>query len=744
MNGTVAIQQDQIETLLDKAGSSKVTPFPVPHDQPQVSFKSSLRLTREQEERLVEHVLARIDELENEFSRHKEGIGGNIDDSLVESAAARSALGLQSRHEEWLTKRQRYYNRFYNHLEDRVVPNTIYADSNLTASLSQRICFQMKGRMAKDYFGGDPWFAVSPVGDDDQQLAFEVDKFLQHKHGKNKLRQNLLKAIDLAFILGEAVVKPTFRDHKVMYQRSGNILVLPNGDPVFDSNGDYIFEEAVWIDEMLPVQPDPSQPPVLAPTGRKVLRRDNHVVLPPNAGWDYRTVDITQTIFRGADSEVIHFKDFLCPLMADDIDSADICVHFYDKPLMEVASMLVASQPQAFQRQTEAVTDLKKALAYLDSHRSSNPQYSSGANTPDQQFGENSGNVSPGSDNALVEVAECYVRFDANEDGQQEEICILLDRQSRTPVFYDYTQNVTVDGKRPFVVVRGLPRHNRWHGVGAIEWLEPEQDAIDLFLNRLNMACSRASTVTFWDPSKTVEGQDNPNLELGMGKTYRFKPGIRDVTEVLQQVRLYDKDREDSQRQMIDMFVQFMQLKSGVVMSADEAVSDVQSTKLATGIRSLERSGSEIFQSWVEEIGDGLGRILDKASMIEIARLDKQEIFTFNDGRQSQLIAIDPSRVKELELSTKLLLTKAENERVLVSAQQATALIEAFYAQPYDVQVATAEIYRAALAALGWKHTDTTIQPMDLTPYGMGMQPGSLADPAAQQGGDERKPKSLI
>jgi len=743
MTGTTALRQDQISTLLDKVGGN-IHPFPVPHDEPEVSFQSPLALTREQEERMVEHCITRIGELENEFSRYSESGNGVVDNALIESSTALSALGLRTRHEEWLTKRQRYYNRFYNHLEDRVVPGTIYADSNLTASLSQRICFQMKGRMAKDYFGGDPWFAVTPVGDDDQLLSFEVDKFLQYKHGKNNLRQNMLKAIDLAFILGEAVMKPTFRDHKVTYKKKGYILILPNGTPVFDTKGDYIFADAIWIDEMVPVQQDPSQQPVLAPTGRKVLRRDNHVILPPQAVWDERTVEMTQTIFRGANSEVVNFQDFLCPLMADDVQSADICVHFYDLPVMEVAHILLASQPQGFQRQPEVVGDIKKALAYLDRHRSGNAEYSTGSNSADQQFGENRGNSAPGSDNSLVEVAECYLRYDADEDGRQEEICVLIDRRSRTPIFYDYTQNVTVDGRRPFVVIRGLPRHNRWHGVGAIEWLEPEQDAIDLFLNRLNMACSRASTVTFWDASKTIEGQDNPNLELGMGKTYKMKSGVRDVNEILQQVKLYDRDREESQRVMIDMFVQFMQLKSGVSMGADEAFKDVNSTETATGQRSLERSGSEIFQSWVEEMGEGLAQALEKVSMIEISRLDRQEVFTFNDGRQSQLITIDPHRVKDLELSTKLLLTKAENERMLVAASSANAIIDAHYLRPFPVQERTAEISRAALAALGFKHADTTIQPLDLAAYGMGMTPGSIADPAAQGQQPPTPPQALI
>ena len=60
MNGTLAIHQDQISTLIDKSSPKGITPFPVPHDKPQTPFESSLKLSREQEERLVEHCLKLI------------------------------------------------------------------------------------------------------------------------------------------------------------------------------------------------------------------------------------------------------------------------------------------------------------------------------------------------------------------------------------------------------------------------------------------------------------------------------------------------------------------------------------------------------------------------------------------------------------------------------------------------------------------------------------------------------------
>lgn len=748
---TMPYPVSQMDTILDSLEPQSRQPLP--SNEPVVPFATSLRLTREQEERMVEHALSRITTMETEMDRHIEDQSTVIDDQIGSlTAATYRALGLVTRHEEWLKKRRRYYNRFYNHMDDRVEAGTIYAESNLTASLSQRICSQMRGRMVDIYFGADPWFAAVPQADADLVLAHEVDQFLKYRHRQNELKKNLVKAVELAFIMGECVVKTVYEAIERPYRRQGEIMVGADGEtPVFDSRGDYVFKDAVWIDEMVPVQQDPAQEPVMTPTGRKVLRRDNAVILPPQFSWKAGNWEMTQELRRGAISEPIHYQDFLCPLTAPDIETADIVVHLYDRDVIELANMFLRNRPRAFQTQPQTVASVRAAaLALEEMGRGSAEGYASGARARDAQFAEGAaGQADAGGvveDLSQVETAECYMRYDADGDGIQEEICLMIDRRNRLPIFYDYLQNTTADGRRPFSVVRGLPRHDRWHGVGALEWLEPEQDAIDLFLNRLNLAASAAGSVTFWNPSKTIEGQDNPNLELGRGQTYRLKDGVQDIAkEVLKQVSLFDRDREASQLKMLEMFIQLMQLKSGVVMAAEEAVGEMNATKLATGIRSLERAGNEIFGNWVEEMSNGIQNVLEKASRTEIVRLDRQEVFAFSDGESRQLMSVNPNRVRDVELNFALLLTKSESERMLLAVDKGQMMVDQFYARPLPVQQASAQMTKSGLNALGFKDVDSIIVPIDLAGYGLGAVPGSAEDPMAQAGtGGEQKARTLI
>jgi hypothetical protein len=48
-----------------------------------------------------------------------------------------------------------------------------------------------------------------------------------------------------------------------------------------------------------------------------------------------------------------------------------------------------------------------------------------------------------------VLVAECYLTYDADNDGIQEEIMLVLDRENEAPIYYEYLANVTTKGNRP-------------------------------------------------------------------------------------------------------------------------------------------------------------------------------------------------------------------------------------------------------------------------------------------------------
>ena len=119
-----------------------------------------------------------------------------------------------------------------------------------------------------------------------------------------------------------------------------------------------------------------------------------------------------------------------------------------------------------------------------------------------------------------------------------------MDKKNKRPLFYDYVANRTPNGKRPFNVTRVNRVEGRWHGIGTMEVFQPLQEVVDLLVNRWNHSQSRSGNVIFWNPELTLEGEENPHLELNGGRTYTPKGNI-DPENILKVIPLYDvKGRE--------------------------------------------------------------------------------------------------------------------------------------------------------------------------------------------------------
>jgi hypothetical protein len=145
--------------------------------KPRMPFKTSLLLTREQEDAMVKHAIDRTKQLEDQLGRKfREGGSGKIHGLHATIDNPDSFMG----------KRERYTLRYYNHVADRAgkVVESVYDHSNLTASLSQRITMQMIAS-AIGFFFGQPddidWFSSNAVGAEDENAS---DKIKKHSRWK--------------------------------------------------------------------------------------------------------------------------------------------------------------------------------------------------------------------------------------------------------------------------------------------------------------------------------------------------------------------------------------------------------------------------------------------------------------------------------------------------------------------------------------------------------------------------------
>jgi hypothetical protein len=275
---------------------------------------------------------------------------------------------------------------------------------------------------------------------------------------------------------------------------------------------------------------------------------------------------------------------------------------------------------------------------------------------------------------------------------------------------------VTEDGLRPLTVKRVNEVPGRWYGIGAMEMFNSSQQIIDLLTNRVNYANSSASRVDFWNPNATIEGRSNSNLQLNRGQTYTLAPN-KTAKDALESVYL-ENNAGDNWNAMTEFFMQMMMNESGVANGNDGQTAGLESTKLATGIRNLEKSGQELFSIHLSHLEPGVSANLEKEVKVIMVRLDPVETgryFEQNEGGEGSgmFVPVSASDVENLELDVRVLLTRYRGEQLLESSLQAWGVVEKYYAQPSaEIQQLTRPLAVDILKAYQIQGADEIIQPL--------------------------------
>ncbi len=698
---------DQVQEFLHKANQIVNRPDapPEPLDQPKVPFASDLKLTAAQEKRMIEHAFKRYHDLNNDSGRNQtlsptwwmgQSVGANT---------ALASQGIIPAGDTFIGKRSRFDATFLNDVTWRPLtmgPDTIFNSSNLSVPLSRRICRQMIARAKNAFFGAEPWFSVDPAPvpefdpQDDEGRAERIERFCRFKLHESASRDDKERAISRALILGECPVKTSYVVRDQLFNVEATVLTDVNGEPVRAQDGNHITESDQFVDAE-------------DGTGRRVLQRDGVTEEPMAPIYQKVALNRRQVLFEGARSEPIFFKDFLCPITASDVQTADTVIHLYDKPVMEFVD-LVVKRGMVGDETDERLGAAKKMVALIKQLANNSPAPKSAQN---QQLRPNDNfQAAPSTETGgpVSEFAEFWMWYDANEDGVAENICLIADRNSQAPIFYDHVANMTTDGLRPIEVVRINPVEGRWYGLGIMELFESYQTVTDLLVNRWNFSQSRAGRVDFWRPTDTQEGDRDGNLNLNWGGTYTAKPGI-DIEKILHSVYLTDVKFEQV-HEMIQFFMQLAMNESGVTNANDDQAAGMQSAKLATGIIEVSKSGDELFQPIIQDLRGPLERLLNREIDVTLANMNPVEVYSYLEGDTLGIDKLTPDDVRGLKFKTKISLTSMANNQQLQMSAQAAALVEKFYMLTPEVQQKVAGFYRQQLRVLDPKcDAEAAIQP---------------------------------
>lgn len=697
---------EQLERIIDQ--ETEADDRPVTEDGPRMPFETSYILDLAQEDELVDHCMKRLDELEKENGRDRSQVDWWVTGQGVDH---RHGDGTDRVERTWMGKRKLYDRVYANDVEHRAVTlGGIFAESNLVVPLARRIVRQMTARAVNYYFATDPWFAAYPTGDNDQAKAQKADRYTRWKMDKAGLKRKLEFAVERAFVLGECVVKTTWKKDEQYYKTRAEVLVDENGADVFAEDGDYILKSDTVI-PLVVLDPDTQQP---IPTKAMVLARDGVTPIPMVPVYERKLITRRIQHYNGPEAEPLHFMDFLCPLSAPSIQEADCVVHLYDKSVMDIADQWkkdqVSTGAEASAESTRLAIELIRDLA----SQTGTPK---NAQTGDRPDVGNSQDTDSSIGDPIASIAEFYLRYDADGDGMMEEITVWIDRGTRTPIFYDYVANVTQDGLRPFSAVRVNELSGCWYGIGGMEMFETTQEIVDLTVNRWNFAQSKSARVDFWNPQNTMEGRRNPHLKLNWGGTYTPING-KTAKDCLETV--YLENNKDAQLQeFFQFFMQIAANESGVANANDARAAGMDTGELATGIKNIEKSGQEMFSLYLGHLEPGIKDCLQRMVRLLFVNLDSQEVYVFfekgeNGEGGNELIRIDPNEIMDMDIDVEVLLSRYRGEQVLESNAQAKLEVREFYSYPFEIQLILAPLFRDNLRMLQIKNADKMIIPTEI------------------------------
>jgi hypothetical protein len=677
---------------------------PMDPNKPRVLFPSDLVLTREQEDKLCQKAQEWYSLLDDELGRTETASDGmEVPLFIANYSAGGGGAGQQKPERKFLAKRLLYQMIAENRMEFRAIlaPNSIFAKSNLIVPLARKIATAMGARAVDYFFGTEPWLEQKPIGGDgDAELAMKLQKLTDVKFQESGSTARLRRSLPAAFIIGESVMKITQANRREFYRKKEVVAVGMDGNPILAADGQPITEQDTWT-----MQED----------GQVLLDRDGQT--PKPAGelvYQPVLMDAEIVHYSGPEVNQIYYRDFLCPKSAPSIQEAPCCIHMMESTASEIAQAYMQSPGKTLEDVQRAVEGLRDALSGAYEHRGG-----------DQGARPELGDTQAGrTAEATTEYGEFYMRIDADGDFLTEDVMLVMNPKTGYPIYYNYTANVTSDGLRPFRAIVPKPVLNRWYGQGAIEQFEEHQETVDLMVNRRNLSQSAAGRITLFRGYNTLEGDSDPNLKMNWGQTYT--PLANKRAEDIVEVVYLDDNKYDTLTQDLEFFMQLALNESGIQHANDGNAAGMDTTKLATGIRNIEKSGRELFGVVISELEKGITETAQAFTTTLYDNLDEDETFEFLEGDLPVEMTIAKRDVQGLRMNVQTLLTRYRDEQALASNGQAYALLFGaipYYSLPPEMQQLASSFVRSQLKALQIQRADEYVIPQAM-PMG-GVAPGA-------------------
>lgn len=589
---------------------------------PPPKFRTSLQLTPEQVERLVSRAIRRIDELKREM-------GLDVNGAVMPNT--------------WMGIRKRNLDSYEGDYTWRLALGGIFGKSNFSVGTNTRHTRYLAARVQDDLLGTNPFFGAISSKGDKAKLAKQVEQIIQDAIEETRVARGLRESQKIALVVNEATVKTVWRRDASKFKGPGEVMVNELGEPILTPDKKlYVFRN----DNFLP------HPAV---DNLSLLEKDPSFAMREGQFGFREFPDLEQEAvrFEGVSVQTIDFRCFLCPLRMADIHEADINVHLYKE------------DPENLRGIYDGIDVSDQYFGWWEQ---------TGDQTPRTVHGEYDDHVS-----AIVRkitIAETYIRFDANQDGDAEEILLVLDLENRKPVFYDYLHNHFK--KRPFEIVPGLEFvFGRWYGRGIYSLGEDQELHIDAEFNRAQIKGSRSSSITFRQKAAVDEWNQGLPTVIGTDDVFNLNPGF-DPTKNPPIFKTNLAEDNEKALELMEIMRQSSDGLIGAISLQDASQSDMNQSETATGIVNLQQASDVITKATEKDQGDGLERVLDQVATLVLEKMDTQTLVF--DPKGTELALINRNEARSLQKDVRLFLTRSRSTQLLQTSQQALVVAKDYRA----------------------------------------------------------------
>jgi len=612
---------------------------------------TNLKLTEEQEKKLLKYAFDRLDTLE-----------------------ADNADRIEADRLSW-----RIYQ---NDRGDRYNHDGIFGKSNVPVPMTTLVVDHFLARAEDEITGTNPYFRFIPQGPTDDVKAEVFDKYFNWKlEDKGRVRERLEESYLHVFLQRACILKAVYEDKTTRwldFERNalfnaelGDFEQLPGYGPVIEGVADFYPDADPETGEpSLRLREDPSFK----------MQEGMHEFQPFPEG-----VPTEQVIYRGAKSVVVDSDRFLCPSDTESIDDADFVAELYDKPLEWCEKV--------FLEREWFVYDQFKNLIKKDANKRTESDRTK-EHLEDLSFDNN--------ENPVVPIIECWVKRDVLGLGEPQHFCIFLEAETKKALYYEYVAKVTPDNRSPYTAISIGRQRNRWWGPALPERIRVYQEFIDKQFNSEAYRNELSSNPIIGSNAQAVEDEPD-DVELHPGKIFQLKDGYS-TDDFISFTQLPNADQKT--QEMIDFVFGMVQLWLGVSNMAQGDYQALAPANTATGVEATLREASKIGRRWMRRIVKGFEEHITKLVKITATTLEEEEVFEYMEGDIKEFDTMTPETIKNLEMDVKVILSRDQGQRAIEKANLALQTQERFFQSAPEMRPFMRPLLKRILDALGYEKTD--------------------------------------